>query len=133
MMRFTLLSLYLTNAIALIKDCSNPTSLFKFNALGFWPDPAIKNENSTISFAYTTPGPTVTAGTAKYSYTYNFIPLSPTTTDLCTQTTCPIEPGTYNQSSSSTFPDVSGSLTIKVEWFNPDGAQLLCAQINTKV
>jgi len=132
-MRLTLLSLYLTNAFSLIKDCSKVDSLFKINALGFWPDPAIKNENSTVSFAYTNPGSAISAGTAKYSYTYNFIPLTPTTADLCTQTTCPIEPGTYNQSSSSTFPDVTGSLTIKLEWFDAAGKQLLCAQINTKV
>jgi len=133
MMRLTLLALCLMNVFAAIKDCSKPNSLFKFNALGFWPDPAIKNENSTISFAYTNPGTTVTAGTAKYSYTYNFIPLTPTTADLCTQTTCPIAPGTYNQSSSSTFPDLTGQLVIKIEWFNAGGEILLCAQINTKV
>jgi len=132
MLRITLLTLCAA-AYASITDCSKCASLFKIDALGFWPDPAIKNENSTISFAYTNPGPAVTAGTSKYSYTYNFIPMSPTTADLCTQTTCPIAPGAYNQSSSSTFPNLSGTLVIKIEWFDAGGKQLLCAQINTKV
>ena len=132
MLRLTLLS-FIAAAHAAITDCSKPDALFKFNALGFWPDPAIKNENSTVSYAYTNPGAAVTAGTVKYSYTYNFIPLSPTTMDLCTQTTCPILPGTYNQSSSSTFPDLTGSLTIKIEWFDDQSRPLLCAQIKTKV
>jgi hypothetical protein len=122
----------LVSATASITDCA-PNSLFKMNALGFWPDPATKNENSTVSFAYTVPGPDpITAGTAKYSVTYNFIPITPTVEDLCTQTTCPILPGTYNQSSSSTFPNLSGSVTIKIEWLDQASKPLLCAKIATK-
>ena len=122
-----------TPVYASIKDCS-PKSLFKVNNLGFWPDPAVPNSNSTVSFDYTVPGPEpVTAGRAKYSVTYNFLPLAPTVEDLCSQTTCPILPGTYNQSSSSNFPSASGTIVIKIEWFDSAGTQLLCAQINTKV
>ena len=132
MFLLTTLSL-IAAATATITDCA-PNSLFKVNALGFWPDPAMKNENSTVSFAYTVPGPDpITAGTAKYSVTYNFLPLTPTTEDLCTQTTCPILPGTYNQSSSSTFPNLSGSVTIKIEWLDAASKPLLCAKIVTKV
>ena len=57
----------------------------------------------------------------------------PTIEDLCTQTQCPILPGTYNQSSSSDFPDISGKITIKIEWFDKAATSLLCAQISTKV
>jgi len=118
---------------ASITDCSAGKSLFKVQALGFWPDPAIKKDNSTISFAYTVPEPGFTGGTATYTPTYNFIPLSPTVEDLCKNVNCPILPGTYNQSTSSTFPDLSGSLNIKIEWKDKTGAQLLCALIKTKV
>jgi hypothetical protein len=129
----TILSI-LSAAVASITDCSNGASVFKIGGLGFWPDPAVANENSTISFLYTVPGPDpITAGTVTYSYTMNYIPFSPSTEDLCTQTTCPIVPGTYNQSSSSNFPDVSGLFDIKIEWFDDKQNLLLCADIKTTV
>ncbi len=123
----------IAGATASITDCSAGKSLFKVKALGFWPDPAIKNANSTISFVYNVPEPGFTGGTATYTATYNFIPLAPTVEDLCKNVICPIIPGPYNQSTSSTFPDVSGSLNIKIEWKDKTGAQLLCALIKTKV
>jgi hypothetical protein len=122
-----------TNTVATITDCSKGTSLFSIQGLGFWPDPAVKNDNSTISFAYTVPEPGFTGGTATYAATYNFLPITPTVEDLCKSVACPILPGPYNMSTSSTFPDLSGSLTIKLEWKDLTGAQLLCAQIKTKV
>lgn len=123
---------FLTCVTASIKDCGGGKSLFVINALGFWPDPALKNGNSTISYDYTIPPSlTVTGGTAKYTVTYNFIPLTPTTEDLCTQTTCPLVPGRYNQSTSSTFPDLTGSVTVKTQWFDTNNALLLCTQVST--
>ena len=117
---------------ATIKNCA-PKSLFKINALGFWPDPAVKNANSTISFDYTVPGPDpITAGTVKYTVIYNSIPLTPTVEDLCSQTKCPIFPGTYNQSTSSNYPDLAGSLTTKIEWLDASQKSLLCAFISTR-
>ena len=119
-------------AVATIRNCG-PKSLFKINALGFWPDPAVKNQNSTVSFDYTVPGPDpITAGTVKYTVAYNSIPLTPTVEDLCTQTKCPILPGTYNQSTSSNYPDLVGSLTTKIEWFDASQQSLLCAFISTR-
>jgi hypothetical protein len=122
----------LTSVAASINDCGGGKSMFTVNALGFWPDPAFKNANSTISYDYTVPT-TINSGTAEYSVTYNFIPLSPTIEDLCTQTKCPILPGQYNQSSSSIFPDVSGSITIKTRWFDNAKNLLLCTFVQTKV
>ena len=120
-------------ANAAITDCSKGKSLFSIQGLGFWPDPAVKNENSSVSFAYTVPEPGITAGSVKYSVTYNFIPLSPTLDDLCSQVVCPLLPGSYNQTTSSVFPDLSGSVTVTIEWRDVSGSQLLCAQIKTKV
>jgi ML domain len=129
-MRSVLLALLSSSAAASITNC-NANSAFKINALGFWPDPAVRNANSTVSFDFTVPAE-VTKGTAKYSFNFNGIPFQPTTEDLCTQTTCPILPGTYNQSSSSDFPDVSGKIETKIEWFDENSVNLLCVQIKTK-
>ena len=132
MFLIALLTATLATATATIKNCGSKT-LFKINSLGFWPDPAVKNANSTVSLDYTVPGPDpIRAGTAKYTVTYNFIPLTPTVEDLCTQTKCPILPGTYNQSASSNYPDLTGSLTTKIEWFDESNQPLLCALISTR-
>ena len=132
-LRLLTLTTLATNAGATITDCSNGKSLFSIQGLGFWPDPAVKNSNSTISFAYTVPEPGFSGGTATYAATYNFLPITPTVEDLCKNVACPILPGPYNMSTSSTFPDLSGSLTIKLVWKDLTGAQLLCALIKTKV
>lgn len=132
MFRIVTLLTSIAAATASITDCSTGSSVFKIGGLGFWPDPAVSNENSTISFLYTVPDPsTITAGTAKYSYTMNYIPFQPSTEDLCTQTTCPIMPGTFNQSSSSNFPNANGLFDIKIEWFDEKQNLLLCAEIET--
>ena len=131
---FGLIALAIVTVVnAGITSCNKATAIFKINALGFWPDPAVRNENSTISFLYTVPDPGITGigATAVYTVTYNFIPLTPTVEDLCKNIACPVLPGTYNLSTSSTFPDVAGSLVSKIEWKNQDGAQLLCASIKT--
>jgi ML domain len=130
MFRLAFVTLFSSTALASIINC-NPSSVFTVNGLGFWPDPAIKNANSTVSFDYTVPAE-ITEGSTHYTYSFNGIPFQPTIEDLCTQTQCPILPGTYNQSSSSDFPDISGKITIKIEWFDKDSTSLLCAQISTK-
>jgi len=128
-----LLALLAGLAESSIKDCA-PGSLLKLNGLAFWPDPPTKNENSTVSLDYSVPdGIKIESGKAVYSVTYNFIPFSPTTEDLCTNTKCPLLPGTYNQSSSSNFPDLSGSVTITSKWYDSIDNLLLCYVVQVKV
>ena len=122
--------LLIATAHASITNC-NTNSVFNVPSLAFWPDPAVIGANSTISFEYNVPAE-VTQGTVKYTYTFNGIPFAPTTDDLCTQTTCPIAIGFHNQSTSSDFPNVSGKVTIKIEWFDESANNLLCAQISTR-
>jgi hypothetical protein len=80
----------------------------------------------------------VNGGTSVYSVTYNFIPLSPTTNDLCTEInnsniTCPLKVGTYGIQSKGTVPDgLSGTVTIKNEWFNIEKERILCIQFTIK-
>jgi hypothetical protein len=130
-MRTFLLALLSSTALASIINC-NTNSVFTVNALEFYPDPAIRNENSTITFDFTVPAE-VTQGTAKYSFSFNGIPFTPTVNDLCLDTTCPVVVGHHSQSTSSPFPDVSGKVITKIEWFDELENSLLCAQITTKV
>jgi hypothetical protein len=80
----------------------------------------------------------VDGGTSKYSVTYNFIPLSPTTNDLCTEInnsniTCPLKVGTYGIQSKGSVPDgLSGTTVIKNEWFNLQNERILCLSFTIK-
>lgn len=82
---------------------------------------------------------TITKGTSKYDITYNFIPVSPTTEDLCTEIessniSCPLLNGFLSSESKGTIPiDLSGSLTIKNQWFNNDQTKILCMKFDIKL
>lgn len=134
--------MFLTGILALllsvngsVTDCSKSTALFTLTSLSFLPDPPVKGQNSTLLLSMNVPTE-VAGGTATYSVTYNFIPLSPTTEDLCTVAPggCPIHPGTLDTVSSIPFDgSLSGSITFKIEWKDLSQAQLMCISIKTTV
>ena len=82
---------------------------------------------------------TITKGTSIYEITYNFIPISPTTEDLCTEInssniSCPLLNGFISSESKGTIPvALSGSLTIKNKWFNNDQNKILCMKFDIKL
>ena len=132
----TLLSLFslFVKTTSSITDCGLGKSLFTITNLAFFPDPPTPNTNATLRLGYSVAPPTqVQGGTATYAIKYSFIPLTPTIEDLCTQTTCPIVPGTYTQESTSLFPNANGKIDITTTWKDLTGTQLLCYKITTKV
>lgn len=132
---FTLLGLLLSSDVnASVSDCSNGASLFRPTSMSFSPDPTVPGQNSTLMLSMKVPEE-INNGTVKYSTTYNFIPFSPTTEDLCGVTVpCPINQGVLDtQSSYPIDPSLSGSLTIKIEWADLMDRQLLCISIKTKL
>jgi len=120
---------------ATVTDCAPSTSLFKIQSQGFYPEPPVANEKYEYWFFYTVPdGVTVDAGTTKYSLSLNGIPFTPTVDDLCSQTSCPKVPGSYNESSSDVWPSgISGKIVTKLEWYDSNGALLLCSQTTERV
>lgn len=101
---------------------------------GFSPEPPIPGQDATLWFYYQVPDNlTVTAGTAKYSITFNGIPFTPTVDDLCTQVDCPLVPGIFNLTSTSQFPSVSGKIISKIQWYNEDDSLLLCSELTEKM
>ena len=79
----------------------------------------------------------VYSGTSKYSITYNFIPLSPTVNDLCTEIsnsniTCPLINHISSQSKGSVPTGLSGTSIIKNEWFNENNTRILCMTFTVK-
>ena len=79
----------------------------------------------------------VSKGTSKYTVTYNFMPLSPTVNDLCTEIassniTCPLSNHISSQSKGSIPNGLSGSSTIKNEWFDDNNKRILCMLFTIK-
>ena len=81
----------------------------------------------------------VLKGTSKYTVTYNFIPLSPTVNDLCTEIsasniTCPLNNHISSQSKGSIPSGLSGTTTIKNEWFTDSTPEerILCMLFTIK-
>ena len=74
----------------------------------------------------------VTGGKSEYTVTYNFIPLTPTTNDLCTEinasnVTCPLSIGPFaSESSGKIEQGLSGTVTIKNQWFDENNQRILC-------
>ena len=81
----------------------------------------------------------ITGGTSDYTITYNFIPLTPSTNDLCTEInksniTCPLSLGLFASESKGTITSgLSGSVTIKNQWFNENKERILCMLFNIKI
>jgi hypothetical protein len=136
MLRITLLVLNTLFGVTQgsISDCAKGTSLFKINNLQFFPDPSTRNENTTVVLDYTVPdGTYVSAGTATYEPTFNYIKYPSTVDDLCVKMGCPILPGSYSPSSSTVMPNLAGTLSIKTTWRDDLNNILLCYTITTKL
>ena len=129
-----LLFTLLATAYASVSDCSSGKSLFTITSMSFSPDPTVPGQNSTLLLSLSVPEQ-VTNGTATYTTTYNFLPLTPTVDDLCGVTVpCPIYVGKLDTVSSYPIDaSLSGSLTLKIEWAELTGRQLLCVSIKTKL
>jgi hypothetical protein len=122
-------------SIGSVKDCSNGLSKMRVNSMSFLPDPAVKGQNSTLTLSLDNPSE-VLAGTATYSFTYNFIPLAPEVKDLCGEVPggCPIKVGILDTTSSYLIdPSLSGTLVLKIQWKDTVNTDLLCVSVSMKV
>lgn len=117
-----------------LRDCGN--GLGRATLLSFDSTPAVPKagDNVTLWVAYTFAEPAITDGTSTYSFSLNGIPFPPTVEKLCTQTTCPKQPGIYNETSWSIFPSgVSGKIVSQIAWRDPDDTLLWCVETTWKV
>lgn len=115
-----------------ITDCGLGQTKFTILSQGFSPSPPLPGKDATLWIDFTVPsGTNVNKGTAKYSITFNGIPFSPTTDDLCTQVICPIR--SQNLSSTSQWPTgLNGKIVSKIQWYDENQSYLLCSQLTEK-
>jgi hypothetical protein len=133
MFAFSFFSLFAATVLASVSDCSSGTSLLQLTSMSFTPDPTVPGVNSTLLLSMKVPED-IFNGTVTYTTTYNFIPLAPTTSNLCDTVVCPIASGKLDTVSSYPIDKtLSGSLTLKLEWKELTGRQLLCVSIKTKL
>ena len=128
------LALRLLLGVNTMRDCGNGLGrapLLAFDSVPAAPKPG---DNVSLWIAYELPAPAITAGSATYSFSLNGIPFTPTIDDLCTQTTCPKEPGLYNETSSSIFPSgLVGKLVTQITWRDPDDTLIWCVENTWRV
>jgi hypothetical protein len=121
-------------ALSTIRDCGN--GLGRATLLSFDSEPLVPKagDNTTLWVDYDLPAPAITSGTATYKVTLNFIPFPATVEDLCTQTTCPIEVGIHNETSSSIFPSgLSGTVVSQVLWHDQNDELVWCVETKWNV
>ena len=117
-----------------IRDCGNGVARAPLLGFDSQPENPVAGDNVSLWVAYDLPDPAITGGTATYSFSLNGIPFTPTVEDLCTQTSCPKEPGLYNESSSSIFPSgVSGKIVSQIAWRDPDDTLIWCVENTWRV
>ena len=121
-------------SVGSMRDCGNGVGRAPILSFDSVPATPKAGDNVTTWVAYELPPPSITAGTATYSFTLNGIPFPPTVNDLCTQTACPKEPGLYNESSSSLFPSsVTGKIVSQIAWRDPDDTLIWCVENTWRV
>jgi len=127
-------ALILLAATVTLKDCGNPSSdQAAITSYGFSPANPLPDDPTELWVAYDLRSP-ITGGTATYSVSLNGIPFVPTVDDLCTQTACPKNVGTYNETSKSTFPSgVSGKIVSKISWTNQDNQPVWCLESTFRI
>lgn len=116
-----------------LRDCGTPsTDQAVITGYGFSPLSPVAGEPTELWVAYDLKSP-ITNGTASYSLTLNGIPFTPTVDELCTQTSCPKDIGTYNETSKSTFPSgVSGKIVTRIQWANQNDQPVWCLETTFK-
>jgi hypothetical protein len=124
----------LLTATVTLRDCGNPyTDQAVITGYGFSPSNPLAGDPTELWVAYDLKN-SITGGTATYSFNLNGIPFAPTVDDLCTQTTCPKDVGTYNETSKSTFPSgVSGKIVSKIQWKNQKDEPVWCLESTFRI
>jgi hypothetical protein len=122
-------AILLLAATVSLRDCGNPTTdQAAITGFGFSPSNPNPGDPTELWVAYDLKS-ALTGGTATYSFTLNGLPFTPTVDDLCTQTVCPKDVGTYNETSKSTFPSgISGKIVSKIQWTNQDKQPVWCLE-----
>jgi len=127
----SILTAMIVGSTITLRNCGTSSDQATITSLGFSPENPAPGDTTYLWVAYDLKTP-ITGGTATYTTTFNGIPLPATKEDLCTQTACPKAPGSFNETSSSEFPNVSGKVVSKIAWTNQDAKLVWCVEATFK-
>jgi hypothetical protein len=121
-------------ATTTVKDCALGTSVFRLEAAHLDPADPQPGDIVDLHLSYTVPaGVVIRGGVTEYDVTVNYIPITPYTEPLCQDVQCPIQAGSYTNTSQSTWPTgVHGLVVNKMFWKGDAAETLLCLQITAK-
>lgn len=119
----------IATAYSSVTDCGRDLALFKINTLALDPkDKVAADQNVSLTLIYSSPQ-SINGGTALTALSYNFIPLSPSSVDLCSVVSCPIAQGLHDASTSYVFPSgLRGRVSSNTKWYDINGILLLCVE-----
>lgn len=124
------------DAATTLKDCGAGQALFHLDAAKLEPADPAPGAPVDLTLSYTVPtGAVISSGTAEYYVYINNIPLAPYTEPLCQDVPCPIQAGSYTNTTRTTWPTgVHGLVVNKMIWAAEEPSEiLLCLQITTKL
>lgn len=117
-----------------VRNCGTSSDRAVISEITSVPAIPVPGDNVTLSVKYSFAGEPITGGTAHYKATLNYFPVYDETFDLCTQTKCPKEPGSYTEISNTLFPTgVSGKLVTTINWADQDEQPIWCVETTWKV
>ena len=102
------------NMSVVLRDCTPAGSLATITSMSFVPEAPKAGDETLMTVNYNL-AQAFDSGTATYSILLNGIPFK-STSDLCTQTSCPKEIGDNVEKSQDSFPDVSGKIVSTISW-----------------
>jgi hypothetical protein len=119
---------------ASVRNCGSASD--RASILNIVSDPVnpVPGDNVTLSVQYSFAGEPITGGTAHYKAVVNYFPVYDETYDLCTQTNCPKDPGTYTEVSTSQVPaSISGKIVTTINWADQNSNPVWCVETTWKV
>jgi hypothetical protein len=125
-----------TAATINLRDCSSESAKFSVTDLVFKPSSPVAGEPVSLTLGFEAPAGTyITGGTATTKTTFNFIPLAPSSSDLCSNVQCPITGGAHTNTTITTWPSgmTAGSFNSKTTWTDLGGSELLCMEMYGRV
>ncbi len=110
-------------ASSVLEDCGQGSSIFTLTEFSIHPDPPLLGQPVHLTNIFFNPGNPITDGVVLTDITYNGIPLPQTKKSLCESTTCPIQTGSNDRSTETTWPsDASGKIVSITRWYAADGS-----------
>lgn len=117
-----------------VRNCGTATDRAVISEITSVPTSPVPGDNVTLTVKYAFAGDAITGGTAHYKATLNYFPVYDETFDLCTQTKCPKDAGSYAEVSTSQFPTgVSGKLVTTIDWADQNNQPIWCVETTWKV